>query len=219
MTRRRHDSMAVRGRRARRSFMRRLARLVRYRLIIPVRRSRHSPEYTARGVAVGVAVGLTPTVGIQMAISLAIWMITRRLFRWDFNVILACAWTWISNVVTMVPMYYVFYVTGQLMLGRWDDLSGYRIFADDFTRALNPPPILLPGFDILIDPSFEDTVEALLAFFVKDIFLVMTVGSIPFVIAGGLLSYRWSLNFVTRHREQRKARHGRRRVVRQGAGE
>jgi len=199
--------------------MRRFARLVRYRLVIPVKRSRHSPEYTARGVAVGVAIGLTPTVGIQMAISLAIWIIVRRLFRWDFNVILACAWTWISNVVTMVPMYYVFYGTGQLVLGRWDDLSGYRTFADDFTRALNPPPILLPGLDILVDPSFEDTVEALLAFFVEDIFLVMTVGAIPYMIAGGLLSYRWSLNFVTYHREQRKARRGRRRVARQEAGE
>ena len=116
-------------RRSRRTRWERFKRLLRYRLIVPLKRSHHhAPEYTARGVLVGLAWALTPTIGIQMGLSLVTWIVARRLFRWDFNLIVACAWTWTTNVVTMLPCYYVFYVTGQLMLGHFDDLSGYREF-------------------------------------------------------------------------------------------
>ena len=72
---------------------------------------------------------MTPTVGIQMIFVLGTWFLTRRLLRWDFNIIAACAWTWVSNVLTLLPLYYLFYQTGQVMLGRFDDLMGYDGFA------------------------------------------------------------------------------------------
>jgi len=49
-----------------RSFMENMRRLLRLKLLIPLRRSPHSPEYAARGVAVGMFWALTPLVGIQM---------------------------------------------------------------------------------------------------------------------------------------------------------
>jgi len=57
----------------------RFTRLMRYRLVIPILRARHEPEYTARGVFVGVAWGFTPTVGFQMPIVFVIWSIMRIL--------------------------------------------------------------------------------------------------------------------------------------------
>jgi uncharacterized protein (DUF2062 family) len=206
--RRNKTSLAVRARRAEKSLLRRLRRLVHYQLVIPLKRSRHPPEYTARGVAVGVALGLTPTVGIQMALAVAVWFLARRLFNWDFNAILACAWTWISNVVTMVPMYYVLYVAGQAMLGRWDDVWGYHIFVAEFRAALHPGGRAPDWIDFdYVAPGVGHWFASLLHYFVADLFLVMLLGSVPFVVVGGWLSYRWSLRFAMHHREARRRRH------------
>ncbi|MGY8991135.1 MAG: DUF2062 domain-containing protein, partial [Rhodospirillales bacterium] len=102
-----------------------LNRLIRYRLLIPLKRSAHSPEYTARGVMVGMVWAMTPTVGIQMGLVFGTWLFTRKFFKWDFSLINGMAWTWTTNVFTLIPIYYTFYITGQLMMGRFDDLSGY----------------------------------------------------------------------------------------------
>ena len=63
----------------------RLMRVLRYRLIVPLKRSRHAPEHTARGVMIGVAWAMTPTVGVQMPLVFANWIAARKLFNWDFN--------------------------------------------------------------------------------------------------------------------------------------
>ncbi len=101
-----------------------LGRMVRYRLVIPLKRSMHAPEYTARGVMVGLVWAMTPTVGIQMLAVLLTWLIARKLFKWDFSVFIGMAWTWSTNFVTAGPVYYLFYLTGQLMLGRIGETTG-----------------------------------------------------------------------------------------------
>ena len=47
-----------------RSIMENMNRLLHLKLLIPLRRSPHSSEYAARGVAVGMFWALTPLVGI-----------------------------------------------------------------------------------------------------------------------------------------------------------
>jgi uncharacterized protein (DUF2062 family) len=183
----------------------RFRRLLRYRLIVPLKRSHHHPpEHMARGVMVGLAWALTPTIGIQMALCLATWVITRRLFRWDFNLIVACAWTWLTNVVTMLPTYYAFYVTGQLILGHFNDLSGYHQFLALWQHHVGMQE-QQGTFDWLV--YFEQLIVGW--------GLPMLVGSIPWAAAGGWLGYVWTLRFVRRHREARQRRHlARRRAAR-----
>ena len=83
-----------------------LSRIVHGKLIAPLRRSRHTPEYTARGVLVGLLVALTPTVGVQMPIVFGIWLALRKMYPgWDFNVVVALAWTWVTNAVTAPFVY------------------------------------------------------------------------------------------------------------------
>jgi hypothetical protein len=184
----------------RRSWWGRLRRLLRYRLVVPIKRSQHPPEYTARGVAVGVAWALTPTVGIQMPLCLATWAVARRLAGWDFNVIIAMAWTWITNVVTLLPTYYIFYVTGQLILGHFDDLSGYDEFVGLWHRNVGEegPGGGAEGFWI----GFWTYTVTLF----KGWGVPLMVGSLPWAAAGTWLSYRWSLRFVRSHREHRHQR-------------
>ena len=110
------------------SLWERLSRLARHRLVVPIKRSPHPPEHTARAVMFGVFWAMTPLVGVQMYLVFFTWLACRRSEKLNFSLIIGLAWTWISNVFTMWPLYYVFYVTGKFLLGRLDTASGYEGF-------------------------------------------------------------------------------------------
>ena len=171
----------------------RFRRLILYRLIMPVLRAKTPPEYTARSVLFGMLVAMTPTVGIQMPIVFLIWLPVRY-FRpqWNFNVVVAMAWTWVTNVFTLGPIYYVFLVTGRLMLGAEGSLTGYDEFVSMLQKSLE---------------TDAGTVESLWIYTV-DLFRIwgvpMFVGSIPWAIIASWLSYRWSLRLVNRFRRRLK---------------
>ena len=101
--------------RVKRGFLDRMSRLSRLKLLIPLRRSPHAPEYSARGVAVGMFWALTPLVGIQMYLCLMTWLFAKPFKEMQFSLVISFAWTWVTNVFTMFPIYYVFYVTGQII--------------------------------------------------------------------------------------------------------
>lgn len=82
------------------------------RALHPILRINDSPQAIAGGVALGILVGFTPTVGIQMIIAVFLGTLLR------VNRIAAGAMVWISNPLTFVPMYYCDYRLGTLFLGR-----------------------------------------------------------------------------------------------------
>lgn len=86
-----------------------------------------SAHAIALGVAVGVFVGLTPTVGVQTILILGLVLATRRFVY--FNATAAMASTYISNPVTMVPMYYGWY-----RIGAW--FSTGSLSAEEFEAML-----------------------------------------------------------------------------------
>jgi len=91
--------------RVRHGLFERLKRLTRYRLIVPIIRSKHGPEYSARGVLVGMLVAMTPTVGVQMPIVAFLWLLMRIIrTSWNFSLIIAMAWTWVTKDVTAPPL-------------------------------------------------------------------------------------------------------------------
>ncbi len=67
-----------------------------------------SPRQIAGGVAVGIFVAFTPTIGFQMIIA-AVVTTVMRLSRWP-----ALVAVYISNPITLVPMY-----TGLYFFGTW----------------------------------------------------------------------------------------------------
>jgi uncharacterized protein (DUF2062 family) len=176
---------------------RRASRYIRYRLITPMLRARHSPEYSARAVLVGVVCGLMPIIG-QSTVVLAVWLVARR-FNWGFNVVVAALWTFISNPLTTAPMFYGFYVTGQVMMGNWDDLTGFDRFTS-FAR------------DLISDQlGLWDQTKMLFRMLFLDWALAMWVGFIPWGVLCGWLGYRWSLRVVRAYRALREKRMARRR--------
>lgn len=180
-----------------RGWFERFRRWMRYRFVVPIKRSRHPADYTARSVAIGLFWALTPTVGIQMAMVLLNWIAFRKLNpRWDFNVIHAMAWTWVTNFATVLPVYYVFYLTGQLLLGRWDDLTGY----DGFVRLWGASFIAGDSADYIAGEI--DTFRTYLDVIIEGWGLALIVGCWPYAIVGAWIGYSWSLKLALARRRR-----------------
>jgi len=178
------------------SYSARLRSALKSRLVTPILDGKHSVEYTARGVAVGLFIALTPTVGVQILIIAALWTVVRTLKPdWDFNLIVASAWTLVTNVLTVAPAYYVFVQTGRIMLGRWDNLRGYDAYVTRFDKTEFPD---LSWYESI----WRQMVE------VFDVFgLPMVIGCLPWAIAGAWIGYVWSFRLITRHRAKSAAHH------------
>lgn len=158
-----------------------LKRICRHRLVIPLIRSPHPPEYKARGVAVGTAWAMTPLVGIQMYLVFMTWITLKKVFKCSFSLPLGLAYTWITNVVTMIPIYYAFYVTGQWMLNR--PIQGY----DDLKQTMESA--------FFADYTFWEKWGAFFKMLVHDWGIAMGVGCLPWALVGGVASYYMVLKF------------------------
>ena len=170
-----------------------ISRLLRYKLIVPILRGRRMAQSTARGAAVGLAVCMTPTVGVQMIAVTAIWLMLKALKpSWGFNLFVACAWTWVTNVITVGPFYYGFLITGQFMLGGWDATTGFANFKDDLARVL---AIETEGIEWLWIYSFE---------FFNLWGVPMFIGSVPWAILAAWLGYYGSLRFLEKFRSMQR---------------
>lgn len=69
-----------------------------------------TPHAVALGTAIGMFIGMTPTVGIQMIIVLVMAFLTRPLF--SFNRIAAVLTVYVTNPLTFVPIYWFNYQVG-----------------------------------------------------------------------------------------------------------
>jgi len=92
--------------------------LFREKIIRPILEAKDTPESIAMGVAVGMFVALTPTVGVQMAIAVFIGTLMNRYTRFKMNRVVAIAMCWVSNPVTVIPIYYGFLWLGWIVMGR-----------------------------------------------------------------------------------------------------
>ena len=127
----------------------------------------------ALGVAIGMFVGMTPTVGIQMIIVLVIAVLTSRLFQ--FNRVAALLTVYISNPLTMLPIYWLDYKVGTWFI----DGSATR---EQFAKILQ--------YD-----SFAAWWQTILGLFVT-IGAPLIVGSLVVATFCGVLTYpimRWLL--------------------------
>lgn len=85
----------------------RVRRFVLYRLL----HTDDPPYKLAMGVAIGVFLTFTPTIGLQMALCVA--------FAWALraNALVGIPIVWISNPLTFVPIYYPLYLLGASIVG------------------------------------------------------------------------------------------------------
>jgi len=70
-----------------------------------------SPDEIAKGVALGIFIGMTPTFGFQMAIAVFFAFLLKE------NKLAAALGVWITNPVTAPFIYALEYETGRILLG------------------------------------------------------------------------------------------------------
>lgn len=154
---------------------------------MPIFRSPHTPEYTARGVAIGVFWGLTPTVGLQTGAVLGTWYVAKRALRAPSSLLQAILWASVNNPLTMIPMYYGFYLTGLWMMGSAEAAPAYAAFVRVWDR---------PGIGLMQHVS-----ETL-----RSVGLPMLLGCLPYASVGSFVSYRWALALARRRRDRLRRR-------------
>jgi septum formation protein len=82
------------------------------RVIRPIITVHDKPEPVALGVFIGIFIGTTPTIGLQIPLAIILAAIFRA------NKIAAAAMTWPANPLTMVPLYWFQHYVGAKMLGK-----------------------------------------------------------------------------------------------------
>lgn len=170
-----------------RGFFKTLGLLLRVKLVVPMLRSRSAPEITARGALVGMAWAMTPLVGIQMYLVFMTWLFSRKVCKWDFSLPVGLAWTWVTNVFTVPPFYYAFYVTGKMMTGTFAERTTYAKFYDLIMKIVNENGVV-------------EALKATVAVLIKDWGFSMMIGSIPWIVFGGWGAYAWTLWYIRKRR-------------------
>ena len=175
--------------------MRSLKRVLLRRLVSPLTRNREPAEYTARGAAVGLFVAFTPTVGLQMPLVSLLWLVLRYLRpAWSFNLLAGLAWTWLTNIFTLAPTYYLFLVTGRILMGQWDKLAGFEVFSTKLHASM------------ATDAGPIETLWIYMVNLFEQFGLPMWIGSLPWALLSAWLGYRWSLRLIIKVRNRRAQR-------------
>jgi uncharacterized protein (DUF2062 family) len=164
-----------------------IEKLITEKLINPVLHSNAPVSEVSLGVAFGVFLGLTPTVGVQMYLVALVWSIYRYIFGRHFSLPVGVAMVWISNPLTMVPLYYLFLVTGYRLLETQNGIS-YELFTEYLGHI----------------SSTEGTWEMIVAgsrFLLIDLGWPMIIGSLVYAVLGFIISYFMTERIVTSHRK------------------
>ena len=164
-----------------------LGKYIREKFINPVLHSRAPVSEVSIGVAVGIFMGFTPTVGVQMYLVAIVWTIYRYIFRRNFALPVGVAMVWISNPLTMVPMYYLFLITGYMMFDVQHGLS-YQHFAESIGRISQTGD--------LMDKISEGT-----SFLLVELGWPMVVGSFVYAVPFSIISFYITKYLVTKHRK------------------
>ena len=147
-----------------------------------------TPHSIALGAAIGVFITFTPTVGVQVLLVLILSLFVR------FNRFAAIVLVYLSNPVTIIPIYYADYVIGLFVQGE----SG----------------LSLEEFGLLWDQSVSTAGEV--GFWGATQVLFKSLGTdviIPMFMGGGVLggffgvvTYPLTLRWVERYREGRQGK-------------
>lgn len=127
-------------------------------------------------MAIGVFWGVTPFMGLQTLLMVATWIVMKRAFGKDASLVQALIWAWVNNPLTMVPMYYLFYVVGLWLMGTSGGFGGYDAFVALWEASQH-------------EPSFSARVVLL----ATQIGLAVVIGCAPFALIFSWIAYSWAL--------------------------
>lgn len=145
-------------------------------------RLRGEPDAIARGIAIGVFIGITPTIPLHTALSLLFAMIFKGS---KIGALLAA--TIASNPLTIFPLYYLSWRIGNL-------LTPYNLSWERIQQTLN----ILLG-----DVSFMEKLTAINGLG-QEAIIVMVLGGVVLALPFSVASYFAGLHFFTALRKRKK---------------
>jgi hypothetical protein len=147
------------------------------------------------GASMGILTALLPLFGIQLYVVLGLWMLARWAFGVTFNLPVCFATSWVMNPLTVVPLYYLYYLTGDAL---WDALTvptpdwSFAQFEAVFVAAVSP------GTGVWWERLFGGAI-VLFSYFGWHIVLGSVLWAVPLSVAAHLTT-RWSVSRYRRHR-------------------
>lgn len=108
-------------------------------------------EPVARGIGIGLLIGLTPTVGLQTLLMLGGCLLVRGNFPAAFAI------SWVSNPITLPPMIFAYHELGEWLFGSWVR----NLFTDYGTRT----EALIALFNTLLGTALIAIPVALIGYF------------------------------------------------------
>ncbi|MDY6913500.1 MAG: DUF2062 domain-containing protein [Planctomycetota bacterium] len=144
-----------------------------------------TPHRIALGVAIGIFIAWTPTIGFQMILTVALAMLLRA------NKLVGLPFVWFSNPLTIFPIY-----GPNFLVGSW--LFGWKYSWDEFERAF----ARASHFQGHIIPRIQAWWQA-----TWPIFLPLWLGSLMVGLVLGFLTYFAVLYAVVTYRQRWHIRH------------
>lgn len=145
-----------------------------------------TPESIALGAAVGMFIAWTPTVGIQMVVVILLALVI------PMNRLAALIVIYISNPLTMIPMYYLEYLLGLQILG--DQGMNYDEFLVFFNEIL----------EIANRETFWTATKVFLEQLGYPVLKALTVGGTLLGILTAIPTYPLTLKWVKGYRNSRR---------------
>ncbi len=148
-----------------------------------------SPERIARGVFAGIMVAYTPFIGLHIFIGLFIS------FLFKVNKFVTVSFVWISNVFTLIPIYYPTYLMGRKILNFFHTtppLSKTELmhcFRNIFT-------------DMAVNNVFSREFWSSFVNLLTRIGLELLIGGVLIGLPVAALGYYLTLKIITRHRNK-----------------
>ena len=158
------------------------------------------------GLAMGLWVALTPTVGIQMTVAALVGTLLNKVTRHGANRPIAVAMAWISNPVTMVPMYYGYVLIGWKLMGKEEAFPSLAQWKARFALYLGSAKL-----------DWGDKIKGLFLAGMGDVALPMWVGSLLVATAVSVPAYFIALPLFRRAVARRRAAEAAREL--EGAGQ
>jgi uncharacterized protein len=142
-----------------------------------------TPESIAKGVALGIFIAMTPTVGLQMILVVIVHSFAKA------NRMAGIVMCYLSNPATMLPIYWADYQVGRLLLGQ------PAIPRETFNKifALEGPNLLM---------QLKSFVENLMEFS-WDVAGPLFLGGMIMGFFCGMPAYPVTLKIIRRHRERK----------------
>ena len=160
-----------------------------------------TPHRIALGIGIGIFVGLTPTIGLQMIIAGAMAVALRA------NKLVCIPMVWITNTVTLVPIYAACFSLGNALMGQGAAKGGG--VAVGHIQSLAAETQAGPLSRILTLSFWQDLVMG-----ITRVGAELWLGCLIVAVVGGALAYslsRWGVvTYRERHESRLKARRLRR---------